>query len=539
MFKNARENVPKLTRLPAKPRQLKPSGGEGRLLRVAEYVRMSTDHQRYSIENQSVVIRSYAAKHKMKIVRTYSDSGKSGLDLVGRKGLRSLLADVALQEFKCTAILVYDISRWGRFQDADESAYYEYLCRRSGVRVIYCAEMFDDDGSPMATVIKSIRRAMAAEYSRELSVKSFMGKCRLAEMGYRQGGGPGFGLRRLLIDGAGNIKTILGRGERKSLQTDRVILVPGPREEVETVWHIYDLYICEEKGEQEIAEILNAAAIDSPSAFTWSRNTIHEVLSNDKYVGNNVFNRSSCKLRAGTRMPNPEGMWISCSRAFLPLVSKDLFARVQAEICNRTAPYSTSLLKRKLRSLLDNKGNLSGVIIDREPGMPAASTYAKHFGGMRQAYAAIGYCKLRNLGYIDNRANLQQMRLALISLITEGFMGAGALVSWDDTRNLLVVNETFTASINIVPCRLVKRRGEKKWKIQLRKSAAGDIIFLARLEAGNLAIRDFSVIARAVLPEVSHSWSAGALSMRSCRFQNLNGIYEKTLQLAASASRRD
>jgi hypothetical protein len=27
-------------------------------------------------------------------------------------------------------ILVYDVSRWGRFQDADESAYYEYLCKR-------------------------------------------------------------------------------------------------------------------------------------------------------------------------------------------------------------------------------------------------------------------------------------------------------------------------------------------------------------------------------------------------------------------------
>jgi hypothetical protein len=32
-------------------------------------------------------------------------------------------------------ILVLDVSRWGRFQDIDESAYYEFLCRRAGMQV--------------------------------------------------------------------------------------------------------------------------------------------------------------------------------------------------------------------------------------------------------------------------------------------------------------------------------------------------------------------------------------------------------------------
>ncbi|MEO6246527.1 MAG: hypothetical protein ABIQ12_13930 [Opitutaceae bacterium] len=27
----------------------------------------------------------------------------------------------------------YDVSRWGRFQDADESGYYEYICKRAGI----------------------------------------------------------------------------------------------------------------------------------------------------------------------------------------------------------------------------------------------------------------------------------------------------------------------------------------------------------------------------------------------------------------------
>ncbi len=73
------------------------------------------------------------------------------------------------------AILVYDISRWGRFQDADESAYYEYICRRADIQVQYCAEQFENDGSPVATIVKGVKRAMAGEYSRELSVKVFAG----------------------------------------------------------------------------------------------------------------------------------------------------------------------------------------------------------------------------------------------------------------------------------------------------------------------------------------------------------------------------
>ena len=130
------------------------------------------------------------------------------------------------------AILVYDVSRWGRFQDTDESAYYEYLCKRAGIDVHYCGEQFENDGGPTSTIIKSVKRAMAGEYSRELSAKVFKGQCRLIELGYRQGGAPGFGLRRMLINLAGEEKGNPGsRGEQKSLQTDRVILVPGPEDE--------------------------------------------------------------------------------------------------------------------------------------------------------------------------------------------------------------------------------------------------------------------------------------------------------------------
>jgi DNA invertase Pin-like site-specific DNA recombinase len=230
---------------------------EPRAIRAAEYVRMSTDHQRYSTENQADAIRHYAVVRGFTIVRTYADEGKSGLRIDGRDALKRLIDDVTAGTTDFNAILVYDISRWGRFQDADESAYYEYICRRAGIAVHYCAEQFENDGSPISTIVKGVKRAMAGEYSRELSAKVFAGQCRLIELGFRQGGPAGFGLRRVLIDQSGAIKGALERGEQKSIQTDRVVLAPGPDEETTIVREIYRTFVLERRSERDIAATLN------------------------------------------------------------------------------------------------------------------------------------------------------------------------------------------------------------------------------------------------------------------------------------------
>ncbi len=103
--------------------------------RAAQYVRMSTEHQQYSPQNQSDTITKYAIAHNMDIVATYDDHGRSGLNLAGRDGLSKLLKDVEQGRTSFTDLLVYDVSRWGRFQDADESAYHEYVLKRAGIRV--------------------------------------------------------------------------------------------------------------------------------------------------------------------------------------------------------------------------------------------------------------------------------------------------------------------------------------------------------------------------------------------------------------------
>jgi len=112
--------------------------------RAAVYVRMSTEHQQYSTQNQHDKIKSYAEQRGIQIIKTYADEGKSGLRIDGRQALQQLIQDVETGRAEFNVILVYDVSRWGRFQDADESAYYEYVCRRAGIQVTYCAEQFEN-----------------------------------------------------------------------------------------------------------------------------------------------------------------------------------------------------------------------------------------------------------------------------------------------------------------------------------------------------------------------------------------------------------
>jgi len=183
--------------------------------RAAQYVRMSTIHQRYSIENQAAAIAAYAARYSLSIVRTYRDDGLSGLKIEKREGLKQLISDVCSGRADFSRVLVYDVSRWGRFQDVDESAHYEFLCRHAGIMVEYCAEQFDNDGSLLSSIVKNLKRVMAAEFSRELSAKVHAGQLHLAALGFRQGGPLGYGLCRELIDDNRVSKGHLKRGQQR------------------------------------------------------------------------------------------------------------------------------------------------------------------------------------------------------------------------------------------------------------------------------------------------------------------------------------
>ena len=479
--------------------------------RAAAYMRMSTEHQQYSTSNQMDVICEYAKRRGLEIVKEYSDEGKSGLNIRGRDSLTQMIADVQNGEMNFSCILVYDVSRWGRFQDADESAYYEYICRQAGVAVHYCAEQFENDGSPVSTIVKGVKRAMAGEYSRELSSKVFQGACRLIQLGYKQGGTAGFGLRRMLIDQNGQQKAVLKMGEQKSLQTDRVVLVRGPEEEVKIVQWIYQVFTADGKLESEIAGLLNMQGVVTDFGRAWTRGTVHQLLTNEKYIGNNVYHRTSFKLKRKHVVNSPE-RWIRADGVFEGVIEPELFSKARATILARSQRFTDEEMLDKLRGLLNQHGRISGIMIDEREDLPSSAAFRHRFGSLVSAYRLIGYDPQIDYSFIEINRKLRKQHPEIVASVVRQIEALGASASWDEKTELLCLNHELRVSI--VLCRHTTTfAGSSRWVIRLDASLKPDITIAVRMDATNEAIRDYYL-----LPGIDMTWE-------SLHVAEDNGIY--------------
>ncbi len=332
---------------------------------------MSTDHQQYSTENQADAIRQYAARRGIEIVRTYADDGKSGLSLDGRDSSSALLHDVQNGRTDFSLILVYDISRWGRFQDADEAAHNEFICRRVGIDVHYCAEPFENDGSFGSDIQKMLKRKMAGEYSRETFGEGICRAMQVDRAWFSPGRTGRFWHAAAADRPDGCDKSDAGPGEQKSIQTDRVVLVPGPADEVTTVRWMYRAFVDEGRPEREIAGLLNAQGILTDQGRPWTRGTVHQVLINEKYVGNNVWNRMSFKLKK-KRVQNSPDHWVRADGVFESLIDHQLFEAARAIIHQRSIRFSDEEMLDSLRRLREERGQISGLVIDEADGLPSS-----------------------------------------------------------------------------------------------------------------------------------------------------------------------
>jgi DNA invertase Pin-like site-specific DNA recombinase len=355
---------------------------------AALYVRASTEHQNYSTDHQEAALREYATAHHFRVTNIYRDKGRSGITLDGRTGLLQLLTDIQSGCAHFNVVLVYDVSRWGRFQDIDESAYYEYACRRAGIAVAYCAEPFINDGSPLAAVLKGLKRAMAAEYSRELSAKVFHAQCRLTEAGFKQGGIAGYGLRRVAISAVGGTKGLLDRGERKNAPTDRVAYATGTEEEIAVIRRIYDMYLVEQLPDIAIARRLNGEGIKNDFGRPWSPYHVKQILTNDKYAGTLAFNRSTQRLRTSRRVNAPSA-WVKVENAFDAIVSREKLEEARAERQRRRKQWTDDEMLDVLREIFVEHGKVTPDLINASGG-PAVKSYAFRFNGIVSAMDRAG-----------------------------------------------------------------------------------------------------------------------------------------------------
>lgn len=333
---------------------------------------------------------------------------------------------------------------------------------------------------------------MAGEYSRELSVKVFAGQSRLIELGYRQGGTAGFGLRRQLVDGHGVPKNELGLGEHKSIQTDRVILVPGPPAEIEIVHQIYRLFVEEGRSEREIADWLNSKGILNDRCGFWSRGTVHQVLINEKYIGNNVWNHTSFKLKH-THTHNLSEEWIRAYEAFRPIVNVIIFKAAQSIIEARSYRMPDEEMLKALSAIYQRNGYLSGIVIDEAEGCPSSSAYQQRFGSLLRCYSLTGYSPAREYKYIEANKRLRQMHPLLLQQTTQKIEEVGGKVSIDPSNDLMVVNQEVSISLVLSRCQVLPT-GTKRWNIRFDHGLSPDLTIAVRMKEREEAALDYYIL---------------------------------------------
>ncbi len=448
---------------------------------------MSTDQQDYSISHQQHAIANYSGVHRFKVVKTYADEGKSGLTLRERIGLQTLLRDVTSGNPGFNVILVYDVSRWGRFQDMDEAAHYEFLCRSAGIPVHYCVECFENDGSPANAFLKTMKRSMAAEFSSAQSKRTLAAQRRLVQLGFSMGQKTVYGFRRVLVTRDGDFRQVLKKGDRKSITSDRVLLIKGPSNEIRTVRRIFRLAL--EHGSRTIADRLNREMIPAKEGQAWTKELIDHLLRNPIYAGYYVWGRTAFPLKT-YRVPVPRKDWIVKRLPGPPMVSERFFERVQKAISSRRERPTDEALLDELRTLLAAKGKLSTKII--RSNVEHYSAAWKRFGGLMRVYKKLGYhppardekAALNNIRMRSLRARVMQNLMDRFPSRLSGFRLPGF------SRVILRLDGGIPVSVVVARSRKTER-GAHRWRIVAVPPERSYVTLIALPTEDNSKIEDY------------------------------------------------
>ena len=460
---------------------------------AAQYLRMSSEEQRYSLVNQAAAIGEFAEAHGFTVVKTYSDAGRSGLTLASRLGLRQLLSDISSGQCSYRAVLVYDVSRWGRFQDPDESAHYEFLCKSAGVSLHYCSETFDNDCSLENTLMKALKRSMAAMFSRELGKQVYTSKRTIAAAGFSVGGRTPFGFRRQIVSVDKNRCYVLEAGERKYLKSERIILVRGPKDEVSCVREIFRNVLKKRMTAREISRNLNANGRKRRNR-RWTQELVHHVLTNPVYAGVNTWGRTSRRL-ASPLTNVASSSWVLVPNAFTPIVSKYEFKRAQEllQVESGRIFWTRARILEAAKNILRARGKLSLGLFDSTPGCPNAET-VRRGGGFAEICRAVGY-ELPGRFHSASIGITQAWRLhrEILLRIAKQVPGEFSITKGAWPR-LLLNSET---SVSLLVCRRLRDcRNAPRWRLtpRLRDSELTTIVCL--LDSANAGPASFFIFPR-------------------------------------------
>jgi hypothetical protein len=282
---------------------------------------------------------------------------------------------------------------------------------------------------------------------------------------------------------------------------------------------MYELLTDEHKTEDEIVTILNQRGIKTDLGRDWTRWAVHQILTNPKYQGANVYNRVSFKLKQ-KRVRNPPSIWIRRENAFTPLVDPETFARAQAIIQERHRKITDDEMLDRLKSLLRERGTLSSIIIDETAGIPSTSTYRSRFGSLARAYTLIGYEPERDLAYIEINRTLRDRHRDVVSQVVSQIGETGAAVD-EQPSGTLLINHEFSVGIIISRCRMTQA-GSFRWIIRLNLPLLPDLTIAVRMAPENETPLDYYLLPAIDLrSDCLKLREDNAIAMDVYRFQDL------------------
>jgi DNA invertase Pin-like site-specific DNA recombinase len=454
---------------------------------AVQYLRMSTERQDLSPELQSAAIVAYAVQHGFSVEGTYLDAGKSGLTLDTRDAMKQLLADVMSPERKFSAVLVYDVSRWGRFQDPDASAYYEYHCRLHGVDVRYVQEPFVGLNTPMASLFKGMKRAMAAEFSRELAIKTSAGQRAAVLSGYQLGIPPALGFRKVAVSRGDKSVRVLRDGERRVANIEHVRWVPAPDDEVAAVRRIFELYVSSRMSVDELSRRVREEGIRRRDGRPLSRGNVYTLLHCEALTGTYVWARAGKEQK---KRSSDDTRILRVPMVIEPIVPRELFEAARTKLATRGPRYTRDELVGQLRSALATNPALTATHLT-EYGCAAQERFRACFGSVRAAWEAAGarYPGKAEMDFSDRNA-LQALTGRMTRRVRDILVDAGVCceerTSVAKGGALLCIAGARLLRVQVIFRR--PRRGEMTWHLRKISYHRFDLVLLIRAERSGEAV---------------------------------------------------
>jgi hypothetical protein len=241
---------------------------------------------------------------------------------------------------------------------------------------------------------------------------------------------------------------------------------------------------------------------------------VHQILTNEKYIGNNVYHRTSFKLKR-KHVVNPPEQWIRAEGAYDEIVEPRLFFKAREIILARSREFSDAEMLDKLRAVLEQHGRISGILIDEMEEIPSSTAFSHRFGTLVNAYRLIGYDPGIDFSFIEENRRLRKQRPDILASAIKQIMALGGTAIWDDKTEILWVNGELRVSV--VLCRhTTTDAGSSRWLIRLDAGLKPDITIAARMDANNDSVRDYYL-----LPGLDMTWE-------NLRIAEINGIYLDT-----------